>query len=259
MSGTTTLRHLGVIADGNRRWAKEHGVSSLEGHKQGIAAIEALTEAAGEAGIEYVTFYVFSTENWGRSKEEVAGLMRLVETQIRKYAERLAKRSARMLILGSKEGLSTRLLKVLEEAEQITAEGTAMTVCMCFNYGGEQEITDAANAAFQELLDQQNQEIDLSIGFAKQKKKGEKRHFGIDIELDELTPELIRQHLYHPEIPDVDLVVRTSGEQRLSGFMLWRTAYAEFLFLKKYFPEMGKEDIPEIVAEFEKRQRRFGR
>ena len=238
------LKHLGIIADGNRRWAKAHGLPTIEGHRKGIDAIEALVRGAADAGIEYVTFYVFSTENWGRSKDEVGYLMKLVETQIMPYARKLAKMGAKLIILGSREGLSPKLEKLLRQAEEITAGGSKVTVCFCFNYGGEQEIADAATAAARELADGMG---DADDGDAKDARAGE------------ITPEMIRAHLYHPEVPDVDLVVRTSGEERISGFMLWRSSYAEFLFLEKFFPEMSEADVPEIVAEFEKRQRRFGK
>ena len=221
-----SLVHLGIIADGNRRWAKAQGLPTIEGHKKGLEVIEELVASAGDAGIEYITFYVFSTENWGRSTAEVSYIMKLAETRILKYAEKLAKNNARMLILGSKEKISPKLASAMEKAEKITAECTGITVCFCFNYGGEREIADAANAAA---------------------RKGE------------ITPETIRENLYHPEVPDVDMVVRTSGEERISGFMLWRAAYSEFLFLKKYFPEMTGADIKEILKEYENRNRRFGK
>lgn len=221
------MRHLGIIADGNRRWAKAQGLPTIEGHKRGLDAIRELVEVASATGIEYITFYVFSTENWGRSADEVSYLMKLAETRILKYAEKLAKQNARMLILGSKDKISPKLMSILELAEQKTADCTGITVCFCFNYGGEQEIADAAKIAF---------ETDGKI-----------------------TPETIRAHLYHPEVPNVDMVVRTSGEERISGFMLWRSAYAEFYFMKKYFPEMNGEDIAGILAEYEKRSRRFGK
>lgn len=222
-----TLKHLGIIADGNRRWAKEHGIPKIEGHKRGFDVIQELIEGAKDAGIEYVSFYVFSTENWGREKSEVDYIMRLLATRIISYAKRMERNNVRLLILGARDRVSEKLLSLLDEAEAITAHCTGMTACFCFNYGGKQEISDAANAV-------------IAAG-------------------EEITPESIRAHLYHPEIPDVDMVVRPSGEERISGFMLWRSAYAEFLFLKKYFPDMTPEDIPEIIANFEKRQRRFGR
>lgn len=222
-----TLKHLGIIADGNRRWAKSHGLPSIEGHKKGLETIETLIEAAAQTDIEYITFYVFSTENWGRSTDEVSYIMKLAETRIMKYAEKLAKKNARLIVLGSKDRISPKLASIIEKAEQTTADCTGIVVCFCFNYGGEQEIADSANIAF---------EVDGAI-----------------------TPETIRKHLYHPEIPDVDMVVRTSGEERISGFMLWRTAYSELMFVKKYFPDMDSDDITIIIDEYEKRNRRFGK
>ena len=221
------LRHLGIIADGNRRWAKAQGLPTIEGHKKGLDAIQELVEAASKTEIEYLTFYVFSTENWGRSADEVGYIMKLTETRILKYAEKLKKHNAKLIILGSKERISPTLASIIEKAEKLTEECTGLTVCFCFNYGGEQEIADAANIALE----------------AEGK----------------ITPETIRKHLYHPEIPDIDMVVRTSGEERISGFMLWRASYAEFMFLKKYFPEMNASDIRNILKEFESRSRRFGK
>ena len=223
----TKLKHLGIIADGNRRWAKEHGLPKIEGHKEGLDAIERLIDGASETGIPYMSFYVFSTENWGRSKEEVSYIMKLLETRILKYAEKMKAKNGKMVILGSKEHVSPKLISVIEKAEKMTADCTGITVGFCFNYGGEHEIADAANIA---------------------------------LEADgEITPETIRKHLYHPEIPDVDMVVRTSGEERISGFMLWRASYAEFMFMKKYFPEMGEDDIKTILKEYDSRSRRFGK
>ena len=222
-----TLKHLGIIADGNRRWAKSQGLPSIEGHKKGLEAIEELVGAAAETDIEYITFYVFSTENWGRSVEEVSYIMKLAETRILKYADKLAQKNARLIILGSKNEISPKLASIMEKAEQKTASCTGITVCFCFNYGGEQEIADAANIAL---------ESDKAI-----------------------TPETIRKHLYHPEIPNIDMIVRTSGEERISGFMLWRAAYSELMFIKKYFPEMEADDIKKILKEYEKRNRRFGK
>ncbi|MBQ9172046.1 di-trans,poly-cis-decaprenylcistransferase [Candidatus Saccharibacteria bacterium] len=221
------LEHLGVIADGNRRWAKERGLPTIEGHRRGLDSIEQMVIGAKDAGIKYITFYVFSTENWGRSKDEVSYIMKLAETKIPKYAEKLKKNNSKMIILGSRKNVPPKLASSIEEAEKLTADCTGITVCFCFNYGGEQEIADAATIA---------NEVDK-----------------------EITPDTIRKHLYHPEIPNIDMVVRTSGEERISGFMLWRASYAEFYFIKKYFPEMGYDDIKIILEEYEKRNRRFGK
>lgn len=221
------ITHLGIIADGNRRWAKEQGLPTIEGHKKGLDAIQALVDGAANAGIKYITFYVFSTENWGRSEAEVSYIMKLAETRIMKYAEKMKAKNGRLMVLGSKKRVSPKLISTIEKAEKLTADCDGITVGFCFNYGGEVEIADAANIAL---------EADGKI-----------------------TPETIRKHLYHPEIPDIDMVVRTSGEERISGFMLWRSSYAEFMFIKKYFPEMDAKDIDTIVKEYNKRNRRFGK
>lgn len=222
-----TLQHLGIIADGNRRWAKSQGLPKIEGHKRGLDVIRELVEAASKTEIKYLTFYVFSTENWDRSVEEVSYIMKLAETRILKYAEKLKASNIKLLILGSKNRVSPVLAEIIEKAERLTGDCTGLTVCFCFNYGGKQEIADAATLA---------EELD-----------------------GEITPETISKYLYHPEVPDVDMVVRTSGEERISGFMLWRATYAELLFLQKYFPEMNGEDLKIILEEFEKRNRRFGK
>ena len=222
-----SLVHLGIIPDGNRRWAREQGLPTIDGHKRGMDKIEGLVGAAMDEGIQYITFYIFSTENWNRSETEVAYLMKMVDTYIMKFAKKMAERNGRLIVLGSKQRLSPKLISTLEKAEKMTEHCTGITACFCFNYGGEQEIADAA---------------------------------GVAAEVEgEITPETIRKHLYHPEVPNVDMVVRTSGEQRISGFMLWRAAYSEFMFIEKYFPDMEPTDIAKIVEEYEKRNRRFGK
>ena len=222
-----TITHLGIIADGNRRWARERNLPTLEGHKKGLDAVENLVEACSNKGIKFVTFYLFSTENWNRSKEEVSYLMDLFLKRIKSLAKKMAKNNVKLLFLGGEERLSSAIKKAMKEALAITAECTGMTTCFCFNYGGKQEIADAAKAALA--------------------KDGE------------ITPETIENNLYHPEVPACDMIVRPSGEQRLSGFMLWRSAYAEFLFLPKFFPEMQGSDIDDIIVEYHNRHRRFGK
>ncbi len=220
------LVHLGIIADGNRRWAKEKGLPTVDGHRRGMDIIEELIGAASDEGIQYITFYIFSTENWNRSETEVSYLMKLADKYIMNFAEKLAKKNGKLLVLGSKDRISPKLASTIEKAEKLTANCTGITACFCFNYGGEQEIADAATIAASE---------------------------------GKITPETIRKHLYHPEVPNVDMVVRTSGEQRISGFMLWRAAYAEFMFIDKYFPDMEASDIKLILKEYQKRNRRFGK
>lgn len=222
-----SLTHLGIIADGNRRWAVANGLPKIEGHTRGLKVIEELVGAAAKRNIPYITFYVFSTENWGRAEAEVSHIMKLAESMIMKMAKKMVENNVRLLILGSRKKVSPMLVSLAEKAQKMTADCTGTTACFCFNYGGQQEIVDAANKAL---------EADGKI-----------------------TTETIQKHLYKPEVPDVDMVVRTSGEERISGFMLWRAAYAEFMFMQKYFPEMTAGDLDDILAEYEKRSRRFGK
>ena len=222
-----SLKHLGIIADGNRRWAEKNGLPKTEGHARGLKTFEKLVRAAAKAKIPFITFYVFSTENWGREEKEVSYIMRLAESKILKKAQKMAKNNIRMLVLGSHDRIGPTLSSLCEKAEKITENCTGTTACFCFNYGGEQEIADAANIAL--------------------KADGE------------ITSKTIRKHLYHPEVPDLDMIVRTSGEKHLSGFMLWRSTYAEMMFIDKYFPEMEESDIEVILEEYNKRNRRFGK
>jgi undecaprenyl diphosphate synthase len=152
--------------------------------------------------------------------------MSLIKSRILGYAKELKEKNLRFIVLGTKDRLNPKLVSFLEQAERITEDCTGMTVSFCFNYGGEQEIADAAKIAARE---------------------------------GEITPKTIRKHLYHPEIPNLDMVVRTSGEERISGFMLWRSSYAEFMFIKKYFPDLSAKDIKKIIEEYNSRNRRFGK
>lgn len=220
----TTPAHLAFIVDGNRRWARERGLATLEGHRQGFSVAETVAESCFQQGVQYVTLFLFSLENWDRSSEEVDYLMRLAKTRIDSLAKRLSHQGVRVVILGSRDRLSPVLLRSIDAAEELSKDGTAGTLGICFNYGGQREIADAASQI-----------------------RGE------------ITPEKIRAHLYHPEIPDIDMIVRTSGEQRLSGFMLWRASYAELLFLQKYWPDMTPADVTDIITEYTSRHRRFGK
>lgn len=217
-------KHLGFIVDGNRRWARERGLPTLEGHRRGIDLVESIAEECFDRGVKFASFYIFSTENWNRSEEEVSYLMDLAVKCLKKFAKKCIEKNVRIAIMGTKERLSDKLVKAVEEAERLTEKCTDAVLGLCFNYGGKQEIADAV---------------------AK-----------ID---GEVTVEKIEENLYHPEIPPIDMVVRTSGEQRISGFMLWRMAYSEMLFLDKKWPDMTKEDVGMILDEFASRNRRFGK
>ena len=225
---STTLTHIGFIADGNRRWARSRGLPTLEGHRRGFNKVELIIDELKDTEVKFVSFFLFSTENWDRSPEEVAYLMDLVRTKIDQLTKRYAKENIRLVICGRPEPVAPDLWDKLMQAEADTKDNTGLTVCICFNYGGQWEIADAATRA-------------IAAGET------------------ELTPETFRQYLYHPEVPDLDLVVRTSGEERISGFQLWRAAYAEMLFIDKHFPDIASGDCVDFLENFHQRQRRFGK
>lgn len=229
MSESTLPRHIGFIVDGNRRWAKKHGLPTYEGHLAGYNAIQDIAKATFDAGVKYVSVYVFSTENWKRSEDEVSKLMGLVLKLLTSDLPIFDKNNIKLRILGSREGVDTRILKAIDDAEARTANNTAGTLCVCFNYGGHLEIVDAIKKIVQSGAD-----------------------------AGEIDEDLVSQHIYSPDVPPVDVIVRTSGEQRLSNFMLWRAAYSEMLFLDKQWPDMTKNDVTYILDEYSKRQRRFG-
>jgi undecaprenyl diphosphate synthase len=229
MSDIEPPRHIGFIVDGNRRWAKKHGLPAYEGHLAGYNAIKEVVQAAFDAGIEYVSAYSFSTENWKRSEQEVSKLMGLVLRLLTADLHIFEENNIRLRILGTRDRLDDRIVKAIESAEAQTANNTKGTLALCFNYGGQLEIAEAVKKIVQS-----------------------------DVAASEVTPELITQNLYAPEVPPLDLVVRTSGEQRLSNFMLWRAAYSEFLFLEKNWPDMTKDDVTAILEEYARRGRRFG-
>lgn len=221
--------HVGYIVDGNRRWAKKHGLPTYEGHLAGYNALREVAIATLEAGVSYMSAYIFSTENWKRSAEEVDKILRLVLRLVTSDLPEFQARNIRFKVLGMEEGVSDKLKKAIKNAEETTKNNTGGEFLMCFNYGGQREITDAVKKIVQN-----------------------------GVEPSAITEELIAKNLYAPEVPPVDVIVRTGGEQRLSNFMLWRSAYSEFIFLKKQWPEMTKADVTAILKEYGKRQRRFG-
>lgn len=222
------LIHVGFIADGNRRWAKAHNLPTLEGHRRGFDRVDQIVDALKDTEVKFVSFFVFSTENWDRSEEEISYLMDLIGKKISDLTKKAQKNNLRIVLMGRPEPVEPKLWEKLMQTEHNTAKNTGLTVVFCFNYGGQWEIADAATKAIA---------------------AGEK----------ELTPETFAQYLYHPEVPPCDLIVRTSGEERISGFQLWRSAYAEFWFLEKNFPDMDGSDAIAAIEEFHSRQRRFGK
>lgn len=225
---TSHLRHIGFIVDGNRRWARERGLPTLEGHRRGFDKVQMVIDELKDTEVEFVSFFLFSTENWDRSAEEIDYLMKMAENRFNEIVKKAEKENLRIAIFGRPEPVKPSIWQKMLDAEARTAKNAGMTVCICFNYGGKWEIADAA---------------------AKMLKAGE----------TEFSPESFAKYLYHPEIPDCDLIVRTSGEQRLSGFQLWRAAYAELLFLDQHFPALKPSDVRDVLEEYHARQRRFGK
>lgn len=218
--------HLGIILDGNRRWAKAKSKPTLEGHRQGLETFKDISLAAFERGIHYVSAYIFSTENWQRTQEEVSYLMGLVVKGIDKHFQTFHEAGIKLLMLGSREGLDQKILKTIDQAVEKSKNNTKGVLSICFNYGGQQEIAEAAQ----------------KLAAAGQ----------------EITIESISQSLYQPQLPPVDYVIRTSGEARLSGFMMWRTAYSELYFSDVLWPDFTTGDLDMALAEYAQRQRRFG-
>jgi undecaprenyl diphosphate synthase len=222
-------KHVGYILDGNRRWAKKHGLPTYEGHLAGYNALKDVGIATLEAGAEYMSAYVFSTENWKRSKDEVKRLMGLTLKVLKSDIAEFNKYNVKLKIIGSREGVDPRIVKEMINAEAATENNTGGVFALCFNYGGQQEIVDAVKKIVQS-------------GVAE----------------EDVTAELIAQNLYLPDVPPIDVIIRTSGEKRLSNFMLWRAAYSEIIFIDKLWPDMTKDDITAIIKEYSRRQRRFG-
>ena len=221
--------HLGLIMDGNRRWAKEKGLRPFEGHRRGYLRLKKIAEAAFDRNVRYVSAFAFSTENWNRSKEEVAYLMDLIYWVATVELKKLDKRNIKIVFVGTQKGLSQKILNAIKAGEEKTVNNTGGTLVLCFNYGGQQELSDA---------------------FANIIRQG--------ISADKITPELINKNLYDPSLPPLDLIIRTSGEQRLSGFMLWSAAYAELKFVLKYWPAFTVADLEEALQDYSRRHRRFG-
>lgn len=222
-------KHVGYILDGNRRWAKKHGLPTYEGHLAGYNALKEVIRATADAGVEYISFYTFSTENWNRAETEVRALMKLIRRIFKSDIKELIDDDYRMLILGERDNVPDDIAQMMRDAEEVSRNGSRATLAVCFNYGGQQEIVRAAQRAIES-----------------------------GTPASELTNTNFVQFLDHPEVPPCDLIVRTSGERRLSNFMLWRSAYSELLFLDKLWPDMTKDDVRAILEEYASRSRRFG-
>jgi undecaprenyl diphosphate synthase len=221
--------HVGIIMDGNGRWANRRGLPRLAGHNAGTENVRRITIACADAGVDVLTIYAFSTENWRRPADEVFGLMRLLAQRIDREAAELHRNNVKIRHVGTLEGIQARLADRIHAAVALTRNNTGLVLNVAFNYGGRHEITRAVQRA-------------LAAGISP----------------DELTEELIDQHLDTAGLPDLDLIIRTGGEMRLSNFLLWQAAYAEYYSTPICWPDFGREELYQAFAEFGRRVRRFG-
>ena len=225
--------HIGVIMDGNGRWAAARGLPRLEGHRRGVEALRRTVDAAAALGIRFLTVYSFSSENWTRPIQEVSDLLALLKRFIRKDLADLHRNNVRVRVIGERDRLPPDICQLLREAEDLTRANGGLVLVVAFNYGGRQEIAGAVRR------------------IAERVKAGE-------IDVDAIDPELIAAHLDTVGIPDPDLIIRTSGEQRLSNFLMWQAAYAEFVFLPGHWPEFDRASLEAAVLAYMSRERRFG-
>ena len=226
-------RHVAIIMDGNGRWAAQRGLPRFEGHRRGVEAIRRAVRTAGDLGIRYLTIYSFSAENWRRPAQEVSDLMGLLKRFVRHDLAELHANDIRVRIIGEREGLAPDIRLLLDEAEQLTRANAGLTLAVAFNYGGRQEILRAVRS------------------LARQAKEGA-------LDPDFIDAEMVGRMLDTDGIPDPDLVIRTSGEQRISNFLTWQTAYSEFVFVPEFWPDFDDAIFRAAIDEYRKRERRFG-
>jgi undecaprenyl diphosphate synthase len=225
--------HVAIIMDGNGRWAAQRGLPRLEGHRRGVEALRRTVRAAADLGIRYLTIFSFSSENWTRPPTEVRDLLGLLRRFIRHDLADLHRSNVRLRIIGERHGLTPDIRSLLEEAEGLTRANTGLTVVVAFNYGSRQEIANAAKRIAREAAEGR-------------------------LDANTVTADLIGQYLDAPDIPDPDLIIRTSGEQRLSNFLLWQAAYSELVFIPTYWPDFDRALLEQAVSEYCRRERRFG-
>ena len=226
-------RHIAFIMDGNGRWAQERHLPRALGHREGVKRVREITSACQELGVQAVTFFAFSTENWNRPKAEVAILMRYFDHFLKEEIKSLNKKNIRLLFIGRGSPLPEYLQRRMKQAQQDTRQNTGITMVIALNYGSRSEIMDAAKK------------------FASAVLKGEKK-------LDDLDEKMFSGLLYTAGLSDPDLLIRTSGEMRISNFLLWQLSYAEFYFAKKYWPDFVRQELEKAIREFQRRERRFG-
>jgi undecaprenyl diphosphate synthase len=223
-------QHVAIIMDGNGRWAKKRGLPRLAGHNAGGDNIRPVVKIFADYGVKYLTLYMFSTENWNRPRIEVAGLLNLLARKIDQETQAFHQENIRLVHLGRLDRLSQKLREKVQAAVELTKNNTGLTLCLAFDYGGRDEIVQAA-----------------------------RRIADAGISSDNIDESVFARYLYSPDIPDPDLVIRTSGEHRLSNFLIWQAAYSEFYSTPVLWPDFGLKDVEEALSEYKRRQRRFGK
>jgi undecaprenyl diphosphate synthase len=226
-------RHVAIIMDGNGRWAAERGLPRAEGHRRGVEALRRTVRAAGDLGIAVLTIFSFSAENWSRPPSEISDLMGLLRRFIRNDLTELHQANVRVRIIGERDDLDRDIRSLLVEAEDLTRGNDGLTLVVAFNYGARQEIAQAARRIATEVVQGR-------------------------LQAEAVSPELFGRYLQAPDIPDPDLIIRTSGEQRLSNFLLWQAAYSELIFVPINWPDFDRAALESAIAEYRRRERRFG-
>ena len=222
-------QHIAIIMDGNGRWARSRGLPRLAGHRAGTENLRRIIEACVEFGVKYLTIYAFSTENWGRPAEEVDGLMGIFDEVFNRELAELHRQGARLRHIGQLDGVRKSLREKVIKGIELTKNNSRLVLCVAFNYGGRDEIVQAIQAMLKD-----------------------------GVKSEEVTEALVSRYLFTADLPDPDLVIRTSGERRMSNFLIWQTAYAEWVFPEAYWPDFGREQLLEAIQEFSRRERRYG-
>ena len=230
----TDLRHIAIIMDGNRRWAKEKMLPSAAGHKKGVDALRTATKSCKKFGVKYLTVYAFSTENWNRDKEEVSFLMELLAKTIKSEVPIFVENDIKLTFIGDRTPLKPELIKILEYGENETKNGKSLNLQIAFNYGARMEITNAVKRICEQIEDG-------------------------NIDINDITEDMISRNLYTANMPDPDLLIRTGGEKRISNYLLWQSAYSEIYVTDTYWPDFDENAMANAIIDFKNRQRRFGK
>ncbi len=234
METTNICKHIAIIMDGNGRWAKKRGMPRTFGHKKGAENVVKITRSMKESGVKYLTLYAFSTENWQRSKDEVDALMQLLNEYLDKELKEIMENNVRIVFIGERYMLSDAIQQKMHYLEEESAKNSDLTLCIALSYGSRQEILSAVKSIAQKV---QNNQINI----------------------DDIDQEIFANELYTKGIPDPDILIRTSGEQRISNYLLWQIAYTELFFTDTLWPDFSKEELLEIIKKFASRERRYGK